>query len=123
MVAERLFGLSSNAGESSNPQHGQSALGLSQKPIEGILGTNLGNYETSKMVHSEPVEKLSDTSDQPLSALDLLRIYFSLQPSRPVADILHLLSNRRMAGFARRQNNQKPPADPLFNLSISTESS
>ena len=35
MVAERLFGLSSNPGESSNPQHGQPALGLSQKPSGG----------------------------------------------------------------------------------------
>ena len=35
MVAERLFGLSSNPGVSSNPQHGQPALGLSQTPSGG----------------------------------------------------------------------------------------
>ena len=43
MVAERLFGMSSNPGElSNNPQHGQPAIGLSQNPSGGILGTNLG---------------------------------------------------------------------------------
>ena len=36
MVAERLFGMSSNPGElSNNPQHGQPAIGLSQNPSRG----------------------------------------------------------------------------------------
>ena len=43
MVAERLFGMSSNPGElSNNPQHGQPARGLSQNPSRGHPGTNLG---------------------------------------------------------------------------------
>ena len=43
MVAERLFGLSSNPGElSNNPQHGQPARGLSQNPSSGHPCTNLG---------------------------------------------------------------------------------
>ena len=38
MVAERLFGMSSNQGElSNNPQHGQPARGLSQNPSRGMI--------------------------------------------------------------------------------------
>ena len=41
MVAERLFGLSSNPGESSYPQHGQPASGSPRNSPGYILGTNL----------------------------------------------------------------------------------